>query len=290
MPMLISHGWPGSIAEFMEIIGPLTDPAAYGGDPADAFHIVAPSLPGFGFSVPVREPGWGLARTTTAYVELMRRLGYDRYATQGGDIGSGIAGRLAEIDPEHVIGVHINADRGAAAVVGTFLPMPDDLTEAEKARLDEIKQELAGGDGYFALQATRPQTLAYALADSPIGQLAWIVEKFKEWTNPAANLPEDAVNRDQLLTNVSIYWFSNSGGSSAQFYWENAHAEGDWTHPSEAPQGWAVFNSDPIMKRLMDPENRFAHFSEFAEGGHFGAMEAPELLTGDIRAFYRPLR
>jgi epoxide hydrolase len=290
VPLIVTHGWPSSVAEFMQIIGPLTDPASHGGDPADAFHIVAPSLPGFGFSVPLSEPGWHLGRTTAAFATLMERLGYDRYATQGGDIGAGVAGGLAGIAPDRVLGVHINSDRGSAAMVGEYLPMPEGLTEAEHARLQEIKQESSDENGYFALQSTRPQTLAFGLADSPVGQLAWIVEKFMTWTNPAPDLPEDAVDRDQMLTNVSIYWFTRTGGTSANFYFENAHAQLDWTSESRAPQGWAVFNSDPIMKRLMNADGSISHFSEFAEGGHFPAMEEPQLLVDDIRTFFRELR
>jgi pimeloyl-ACP methyl ester carboxylesterase len=175
-------------------------------------------------------------------------------------------------------------------MVGEYLPMPEDLTEAEKARLEEIRQASSEQSGYFKLQSTRPQTLAYSLADSPVGQLAWIVEKFKEWTNPSAEFPDDAVDRDQLLTNVSIYWFTDTGGSSAQFYYEGAHSQLDWLTPSTAPQGWAVFNTDPIMRRLMNAEGEISHFSEFEEGGHFPAMEAPDLLVGDIREFFRGAR
>lgn len=289
-PLLISHGWPGSVAEFMKIIGPLTDPRAHGGDPKDAFHIVAPSLPGFGFSVPLREAGWHVARTTAAYAELMDRLGYQRYGTHGGDIGAGIAGRLASIRPENVIGVHVTSDRGAVTYAGVFLPLPDDLTEAEKATVAEIKGATSEGDGYFRLQSTRPQTLAHGLADSPTGQLAWIAEKFKEWTYPGAALPENAVDRDQLLTNVSLYWFTSTGGSSAGFYYEGAHGAGGWVSPSAVPQGWAVFNSHPIIRRLMDPQKSMAHWSDFERGGHFPAMEEPELLVGDIRKFFRSVK
>jgi pimeloyl-ACP methyl ester carboxylesterase len=290
MPLIMTHGWPGSIAELMAVIGPLTDPSANGGSPEDAFHVVAPSLPGFGFSMPLREPGWELGRTTNAMATLMERLGYDRYATQGSDIGAGVAGRLASIDPDHVIGVHVASDQGSAAMVGQFLPMPEGLTDSELERLNEIKTAWSEEIGYFNLQSTRPQTLAYSLADSPVGQLAWIVEKFMTWTNPAAEIPDDAVDRDQLLTNISLYWFTNSGGSSANFYYEGAHGHLDWTSPSAAPQGWAVFNTDPIMRRLMNAEGKIAHFSEFKEGGHFPAMEAPDLLIADVRAFFRPLR
>jgi pimeloyl-ACP methyl ester carboxylesterase len=290
IPVIMSHGWPGSIAEFMNIIGPLTDPRAHGGDPADAFHVVAPSLPGFGFSTPLNEPGWELGRTTKAFAELMKRLAHDRYGTQGGDIGAGISGRLAAIDPDHVIGVHINSDKASAALVGEYLPKPDDLNEDEKGALDRIKQENAEASGYFQLQSTRPQTMAHALADSPVGQLAWILEKFKEWTNPAKALPHEAVDRDQLLTNVSIYWFTGTGGSSGGFYYEGAHSGLDWTVPSAASQGWALFDADPIVRRLMDPERKLVHWSEFEPGGHFAAMEEPDLLVGDVRKFFRRFR
>jgi epoxide hydrolase len=290
LPLIMTHGWPGSVAEFMEVIGPLTDPRRHGGDAADAFHVVAASLPGFGFSVPLREPGWELGRTTDALAALMRRLGYDRYVTHGSDIGAGVAGRLASVDPDRVIAVHVASDQGGASVVGEYLPMPEGLTEAELARLNEIKAAWAGDTGYFVLQSTRPQTLAYSLADSPVGQLAWIVEKFQGWTNPSRELPEDAVDRDQLLTNISLYWFTNTGGTSAGFYYEGAHAQLDWTTPSAAPQGWAVFNTDPIMKRLMNADGAISHFSDFEEGGHFPAMEEPDLLVNDLREFYRQFR
>jgi pimeloyl-ACP methyl ester carboxylesterase len=289
-PLLISHGWPGSVAEFMKIIGPLTNPRAHGGDPRHAFHVVAPSLPGFGFSTPLREAGWHMARTTDAYAELMARLGYDHYGTHGGDIGAGIAGRLASTRAEHVIGVHAASDRSAVTYAGVFLPLPDDLTDAERATVAAMKAETAEGDGYFRLQSTRPQTLAHALADSPAGQLGWIVEKFKEWTYPGAALPEDAVDRDQLLTNVSLYWFTSTGGSSAGFYYEGAHSNTPWTSPSAVPQGLAAFNSHPIIRRLMDPNKTMAHWSDFERGGHFPAMEEPELLVGDIRKFFRGRR
>ena len=290
LPLFMSHGWPGSVAELMAIVGPLTDPAAHGGDPADAFHLIAPSLPGFGFSVPLRESGWHLGRTTDAYITLMRRLGYDRYGVQGGDIGAGIAGRLASLDGERVVGMHVNSDRGTSAMVGEFLPMPEGLTEEEMARLHEIKQGSSDLNGYFVLQSTRPQTLAYALADSPVGQLAWIVEKFKDWTNSARELPEDAVDRDHLLTNVSLYWFTNTGGPSANFYYEGGHSDIDWTAPSDVPEGWAMFHSEPLMRRLFNADGHIAHFSEFIEGGHFPAMEEPELLVEDVQAFFRGVR
>jgi pimeloyl-ACP methyl ester carboxylesterase len=293
LPLIVTHGYPGSVVEFLDLVGPLTDPRAHGGDPADAFHLVAPSLPGYGFSTPVREPGWAMGRTSRAWVELMARLGYDRYGGQGGDIGAGVTGMLANLDPGHVVGVHLNSDPLAVAAVA--LPPGDEadkaaVTDAHRASLEWMRRFQADGLGYLELQRTRPQTVAYALTDSPVGQLAWIVEKFKEWTDPAADLPEDAVDRDQLLTNVSVYWFTGTGASAAQFLYETAHAQ-DWPGPSDVPQGWAVFAAnDDLVRRLVDPDGRIEHWSEFDRGGHFAAMEAPDLLVEDVRAFFGKLR
>ena len=293
LPLIVTHGYPGSVVEFLDLVGPLTDPRAHGGDPADAFHLVAPSLPGYGFSTPVREPGWAMGRTSRAWVELMARLGYDRYGGQGGDIGAGVTGMLANLDPGHVVGVHLNSDPLAVAAVA--LPPGDEadkaaVTDAHRASLEWMRRFQADGLGYLELQRTRPQTVAYALTDSPVGQLAWIVEKFKEWTDPAADLPEDAVDRDQLLTNVSVYWFTGTGASAAQFLYETAHAQ-DWPGPSDVPQGWAVFAAnDDLVRRLVDPDGRIEHWSEFDRGGHCAAMEAPDLLVEDVRAFFRTLR
>jgi pimeloyl-ACP methyl ester carboxylesterase len=290
LPLIVTHGYPGSVVEFLDVIGPLTDPRAHGGDPADAFHVVAPSLPGFGFSTPVREAGWEVGRTTKAFAQLMNRLGYHQYGAQGGDIGAGVTGRLGATEPDRVVGTHVNSDPGALGLAGEQFPIPDHLTEPELARLQELQETWADQKGYIVLQSTRPQTIGYSLTDSPVGQLAWIVEKFKEWTNPAADLPDEAVDRDQLLTNVSLYWFTGTGASAAGFIYDAAHAGLDWVAPSGVPQGWAVFNADPLVRRFMDPGNAFAHFSEFGPGGHFPAMEVPDLLVGDIRAFFRTLR
>jgi hypothetical protein len=200
---------------------------------------------------------------------------------------------LANLDPGHVVGVHLNSDPLAVAAVA--LPPGDQadkaaVTDAHRASLEWMRRFQADGLGYLELQRTRPQTVAYALTDSPVGQLAWIVEKFKEWTDPAADLPEDAVDRDQLLTNVSIYWFTGTGASAAQFLYETAHAQ-DWPGPADIPQGWAVFAAhDDLVRRLVDPDGRIEHWSEFDRGGHFAAMEAPDLLVEDVRAFFRKLR
>jgi epoxide hydrolase len=293
LPLIVTHGYPGSVVEFLDLLGPLTDPRAHGGDPADAFHLVIPSLPGFGFSTPVTEPGWAMARTTRAWAELMARLGYDRYGAQGGDIGAGLTGMLAGVDPGHLAGIHLNSDPLAVGAVA--LPPAEQadaaaVTDAHRATLARMRQFQADGLGYLHLQTTRPQTIAYALNDSPVAQLAWIAEKFREWTDPAAELPEDAVDRDRLLTNVSLYWFTGSGASAAQFLYEAAHAH-EWPGPSEVPQGWAVFAAtDDLVRRLIDPDEKLAHWSEFERGGHFAAMEVPDLLVTDVRAFFRSRR
>jgi epoxide hydrolase len=287
LPLVVTHGWPGSVVEFLDVIGPLSDPRAHGGDPADAFHLVIPSIPGFGFSGPTREPGWDWNRVARAWVELMCRLGYQRFGTQGGDFGAFISPAVGRAAPERVVGVHVNGGLGFPPGDPAELA---DLTDAEKARLAKVQQHLQDGAGYAILQSTRPQTLAYGLTDSPAGQLAWISEKFKEWTDPAADLPEDAVDRDQLLTNVSLYWLTRTAGSSARMYHESASLWGQPPERSEVPSGVAVFPNDPGIRRFDEREHNVVHWSEFDRGGHFAAMEAPDLLVGDVRAFFRPLR
>lgn len=277
LPLLLCHGWPGGFVEFAALAETLA---------AEGFDIVVPSLPGFGYSTPLAGPGWTMARAADAFATLMERLGYPRYGIHGSDIGSGIAGRLAALHPDRVVGTHVASDSGTLAFVGTFLPQPDDLAPDEVAELDRLRAAARDGSGYMQQQSSKPQTLAFGLADSPAGQLAWIAEKFAEWTDPARPLPDEAVDRDLLLALVSLYWFTNSGGASAQIYWENAHAGRGWLSPSDVPQGWAVFNTHPLMRRVMDPEHRMAHWSEFAVGGHFPAMEQPTLLAQDIAAFF----
>jgi len=291
LPLILTHGYPSSFVEYLNVLAPLTDPRAHGGDPADAFHVVVPSLPGFGFSTPLRAAGWESNRTAKAWVELMRRLGYERYGAEGGDIGSGVSGTLSGLDPERVVGVHILSDqRGAASMAGDPLPVDlDALSEEERARLTDLKKPSAEGKAYLQIQGTRPQTLAYALTDSPVGQLAWIAEKFREWTDKESDFP-DGVDRDLLLANVSIYWFTRSGASAANFIYEAAHTFA-WGAPGPAPQGWAVFGgADPVIRKLYDPEQKIAHWSAFERGGHFPALEVPDLLIADTRAFFRPLR
>jgi pimeloyl-ACP methyl ester carboxylesterase len=292
LPLVLLHGWPVSFAEFSQVIGPLSDPVAHGGEARDAFHVVVPSHPGFGYSTPVPEPGWSTSRVAAAVVEIMHRLGYDRYGAHGGDVGAGVAAGLSPADPNGVVGVHVASDPRTAVSFAMFAGDPaltPGLTDEERERVEKMKETSADDMGYLQIQSTRPQTLAYALTDSPVAQLAWIVEKFRAWTDPAADLPEDAVDLDLLLTNVSLYWFTRTGASAAHFLYDSMHAQ-DWGDEGTAPTGFAVFGRDSVSRRLMDPEQRVEHWTEFDRGGHFPAMEVPELLTEDIRSFFRPLR
>ena len=284
-PLIMSHGYPGSVVEFLEMIGPLTDPVAHGGSAADAFHVVIPSIPGFGFSTPVADAGWEVARTTSAFAELMSRLGYDRYAAHGGDVGAGITGRLAATYPDAVIGTLVNSDRGSLGLAGEQFPIPDHLNDDERAVIDAERESWKAERGYLDIQSHRPETIAAAITDSPVGQLAWIAEKFATWTNPAAATPDEAVDRDQLLTNISLYWFTRGGASAARFLWEAAHSGLNWVAPSAVPAGWSIFNTTPVLRRMMDPDEKMPFWAEHPEAGHFAAMEAPALLVEDLRAF-----
>jgi pimeloyl-ACP methyl ester carboxylesterase len=288
-PLMLIHGWPGSIVEFLEVIEPLTDPRTHGGAAADAFDLVIPSLPGHAFSGPLNEPGWTDSRIAKASAELMARLGYNRYGVQGGDVGAFIAPQIGRLALEHVIGVHVNA-------LVTF-PTGDPadmaaLSEVEHRRLALHKNFRDDQMGYAQIQGTRPQTVAYGLTDSPVGQLAWIVEKFKEWTDSAAELPDAAVGRDNILTNVMLYWLTGTARSSANSYYERFHDASMWApkQRSTVPTGVAVFTTDVAIRRFAEQSNTIVHWSEFDRGGHFAAMEVPDLFVGDIRVFFRRFR
>ncbi|SEH03160.1 Pimeloyl-ACP methyl ester carboxylesterase [Nonomuraea solani] len=276
IPLLITHGYPSSFAEFEKVIPELLD---------RGFHVVIPSLPGFGFSTPVRESGWAMGRTARAWVELMARLGYERYGVHGGDVGAGVSGAVGGLDGEHVIGIHVVTDPYTAAATATFMPWianqlnPDD--PVDKLALDRIEEFRRNDSGYLAIQNTRPQTMGYGLTDSPVMQLAWIAESFELWTD----LP---IDRDQLLTNISLYWFTGSGVSAARFLYEQAHSQ-DWGTPPTAPQGYSVFGADPTARRLIGPAED-AHWVEHGHGRHFPAMEAPAQLAEDLSAFFDGLR
>jgi len=221
----------------------------------------------------------------------MSRLGYERYGAQGGDVGAGVSGSLAAVDPDHVVGVHVNSDPMAVAWVVDNMPIDrDKMSEASRTRLDEVMTIAGEGKGYIQIQSTRPQTVAYALTDSPVFQLAWIAEKIHEWTDLKHKVNGDAIDRDRLLANVSLYWFTRSGASAARFLYESAHSGQEWGAPSKAPQGWALLAAEPFVREVIDPEHNIAHWSEFDRGGHFAAMETPDLLVDDIRTFFRALR
>ncbi|MGV9821185.1 epoxide hydrolase family protein [Nocardia xishanensis] len=286
VPLLLIHGWPGTAADFLDLIGPLTDPAAHGEPEAPAFHLVIPTLPGHGFSGPLTELGWHDGKVAAALAELMARLGYDRYGVHGGDHGAFIAPRLGREHGERVIGVHANA-------LVTF-PTGDPadmaaLTDADKQRLAGMKDFQDNGSAYMSLAGSRPNTLAQLLADSPVGQLGWIVEKYKEWTDLANELPDQAIGRDKILTTVTVYWLTDTARSVANYYYERFH-DGSMFGPKPrgtVPTGVAVFTTaDFAIRRFAEKAHNIVHWSEFYSGGHFPALEVPDLLAGDIREFF----
>ena len=292
LPLVMTHGWPGSIVEFIKVIGPLSDPSAYGGDRDDAFHVVSPSLPGYGFSDKPQRPGWGVERIAAAWAELMARLGYERYGAQGSDWGTSISACIGQRDGDHVAGIHL-APPLAPPDPATF----DDLTDAEQAALDSLEQAAEWESGYSTEHATRPQTIGYALADSPVALCAWIVEKFWAWTDCDGH-PENVLTRDELLDNLMLYWLPRTGASSARLYWESIRQVNDVIAGTvhdvvDVPTGCSIF-----PKELQRPSRRWAekrfrdirHWNEPDRGGHFAAFEQPELFVAELRAFFRQVR
>ena len=282
-PLLLTHGWPGSIVEFLDVIPMLTHPERHGGDAADAFHVVAPSLPGYGFSEPTRTTGWDVARIARAFAGLMGRLGYDGYCAQGGDWGAQVATRIAALDP-HCTALHVNmpiADPPAEAV-----PLSDD----DKACLAALQHFQREESGYALEQSTRPQTLGAALNDSPAGLLAWIVEKFRAWSDCDGD-PETVFSRDQLLTNVTVYWVTATITSSARLYWEHMHS-GEKPGPVTVPTGVARYPKEVLRFPRPWVQRRYnvVHWAEMPRGGHFAAMEQPDLFVRDLREFLRKVR
>lgn len=284
MPLVLTHGWPGSIVEFLEAIGPLTDPPSHGGNAADAFHVVAPSLPGYAFSDKPNSTGWGIQKTARTWAKLMSRLGYDRYVAQGGDWGSMVTTSLGIQDPDHVAGIHLN-------MVIAF-PGPDDgePTDMEQAALAGVNGYMANDSGYSKQQSTRPQTLGYALVDSPAGQCAWILEKFWSWSDTGGD-PVGALGADRILDNVMLYWLPATGASSARMYWESfSNPPFD---PVTVPMGASVF-----PKEIFRCSRRWAsrqyqdirYWNEPPVGGHFAAFEQPALFVDEVRACFRLLR
>lgn len=285
LPLLMTHGWPGSFAEFARTIGPLTDPTAHGGSPQDAFHVVCPSLPGFGFSGKPTGTGWSVERIARAWSTLMPRLGYARYVAHGGDWGSMITTAIALQDTAQCRAVHLTMP-----LVTPDVAALGELTATEKRALSDLKKYAKVESGYARQQGTRPQTLGYGLADSPSGQAAWIVEKFYAWTDCRGH-PENAVSRDELLDIVMLYWLPNAATSSARLYWESLYRLN--RDPVLTPVGISIFPKEIFRCSRRWAEQRFKqliHFNELDQGGHFAALEQPGLLVDEIRTTFRPLR
>jgi len=286
MPLIITHGWPGSIVEFQKVIEPLTNPTAFGGDAADAFHLVCPSLPGFGFSAKPTTTGWGVDRIARAWATLMDRLGYTRYGAQGGDWGSAVTTALGAQDSEHCAGIHITLAMGAR------LDMVGDPTPEEARALKGAKYYADWDSGYSKQQSTRPQTVGYGLTDSPSGQAAWILEKFWAWTDCDGD-PLNILGRDELLDNVMLYWATATAASSARLYWESFGAARRTAHTVRIPTGVAVFPKEivPPVRRWLEPRYiDIRHWSEMPKGGHFAAFEQPELFVAEVRKYFGMLR
>ena len=288
LPLVFSHGWPGSFYEVHKVLGALTDPGAHGGDPADAFHVVAPSLPGYGFSQVPTTPGFGQARTAELWDGLMLELGYERYVAQGGDWGAFVTAHLALGFPSHVVGAHMNLP-----FIGPPLSDRDPRTEEERRALEEWEERQVEASGYSRIQGTRPQSLAYGLTDSPAGLAGWITEKWRSWSDCDGEV-ERRFSKDELLTNISIYWFTNTIASSVRYYYELYHdpERNQIARFIETPCGFAIFPAEPAHypRSWVARGCNVQRWSVFDRGGHFAAMEEPELLVEDIREFFRPLR
>ena len=286
MPLIVTHGWPGSIVEFQKVVEPLTNPTAHGARAADAFHLVCPSLPGFGFSAKPTTTGWGVDRIASAWARLMDRLGYPRYGAQGGDWGSAVTTALGAQDPDHCAGIHITLAMGVR-------PNVEGQPSREEVRaLDGIKYYRDWDSGYSKQQSTRPQTLGYGLTDLPSGQAAWILEKFWAWTDCDGN-PENVLSRDELLDNVMLYWVTATAASSARLYWQSFAPGRRTIHKVDIPTGVAVFPREivpPVRRWMEGTYTDIRHWSEMPKGGHFAAFEQPEAFVRDVRDFFRELR
>ena len=285
--LLMTHGWPSTFADFAGVVGPLSDPAGHGAPGARAFDVVVPSLPGFGFSGPTGERGWGITRIARAWVELMRRLGYDRYLVQGGDFGGLVSPEVGRLAPERVLGVHVNALITLGAIDWQSENPTAGLSEDEVARVYAASAQWQQRSGYASIQSTRPQTLAYALTDSPLGLLAWNLEWFVDYD--PARTQQTPVDRDAILTNVTICWHTRTAGSSARLYKEagDAFAGGK---PSGVPTAVAVLPGDATIRSLAERSHNIVKWTEYQRGGHFASLQAPDLLVDDIRAFADQLR
>lgn len=289
LPLIISHGWPGSVVEFHKIIDALVDPTAHGGSADDAFHVVAPCLPGFGFSGKPETTGTSVEKIGSMWGQLMARLGYDSYVAQGGDWGSMITLSIGQTQAQHCKGIHVN--------MPLVIPDPDtmaDLTEAEQGALEDMGKYTEQGSGYSKQQSTCPQTLGYGLADSPVGQMAWVVEKFYMWTDCEENgtrHPENVLSKDELLDNVMFYWLNNTSASSGRLYWESFNSAN--LDPINMPVGCSIFPKELFRCSRRWAEKRFTnliHFNELDKGGHFAALEQPVTFLEEVRSCFRTLR
>jgi pimeloyl-ACP methyl ester carboxylesterase len=292
LPLILTHGWPGSVVEFEKVLGPLTDPVAHGGRSGDAFHVVCPSLPGYGYSDKPAAPGWGVERIADAWAGLMARLGYPRYGAQGGDWGTTISTLLAQRHPARLVGLHLNPPL-APPDPDTF----DDLTAAEEEALASLEHARRWEDGYSAEQSTRPQTVGYGLVDSPVALCAWIVEKFRAWTDCGGD-PERALTRDEMLDDITLYWLSRTGASSARLYWESIRQVQEVFRSSASdtvpvPTGCSIFPAETIRPSRRWADRRFPDIRQWHEldrGGHFAALEQPELFVSEVRGFFALVR
>ena len=286
LPLIITHGWPGSVIEFMKIIGPLTDPTAHRGKAEDAFHVVAPSLPGHGFSDKATETGWGIPRIADAWITLMRRLGYTRWVAQGGDWGSVVTTAIGAMKPDDCAAIHVN--------MPLVFPEPDQLQDMdafEQAAVASLTHWEEKGSGYYKQQSTRPQTLGYGLADSPVGQAAWIYEKMWAWSDNQGN-PEDALTLDEMLDNIMLYWLPGTATSSARLYWES-FAIGTASARLEIPVGFSVYPRETLRpsRRWVDRwMPNLIHYNILDRGGHFAAWEQPAVHAKQIRDCFAKVR
>ena len=285
LPLVMTHGWPGSIVEFLKVLGPLSDPTAHGGDAADAFHVVCPTLPGYGFSDKPTAPGWNIERIARAWSDLMPRLGYDKYVAQGGDWGAAVTTAIGLQDTENCLGIHLNMP-----IVAPDRDTMDDLTEREQDALAGRKHYVDWDSGYSKQQSTRPQTVGYGLVDSPAGQAAWILEKFWSWTDCDGH-PENVLTRDELLDNIMLYWLPKAAASSARLYWESFGRASQ--APVHIPVGCSIFPKEIFRSSRRWAEKRFlnlVHWNELDRGGHFAAFERPETFVDEVRSCFRHVR
>jgi pimeloyl-ACP methyl ester carboxylesterase len=285
LPLVLTHGWPGSVLEFAKVIRPLTDPAAHGDDAADAFHLVIPSLPGYGFSERPRQSGWTTERVANAWTTLMRRLGYDRFVAQGGDWGAFVTMNLAGLAPPELKAIHLNLATG-----GPDASERERLTDDERARVAALERHRTEGRGYSEQQSTHPQTLGYALADSAMGQAAWIYEKYREWSD-CGDDPSSVFTFDEMLDNIMLYWLPNAAASSARLYWESFRKF--TTLVPNVPTGVSLFPKEISRPTRAWAERRLpriVYWNELSRGGHFAAFEVPDLFVSEMRTYFRAFR